>query len=106
MLYSDKLKAIKINDQKLDSNGATLGLGIDREQLREMILGFCTADDAVGVKHESLFDLFDEYCMENGYPIVNRLTLGRAFCSVFGLCRKRARRHQQLCWVYIKKPED
>lgn len=103
-MYSDKLQAIKAGYNA--SNGVTIGNGISHEGLERMIRGFCTADDAVNIKHKTLFDLFDEYCRENGYPIVNRHTLGRGFCSVLGLCRKKAKRDGALCWVYVKKVQD
>lgn len=108
-MYSEKLQAIKsqyLSAQFPSRTGATLDFGVGREQLKEMILGFCKADDVIGIKHEIVFDLFDEYCKENGYPIVNRQTLGRTFCAVFGLCRKKAKRDGQLCWVYVKKPTE
>lgn len=103
-MYSERLQAIKARYS--ESRGATLGCGVERDQLRDMLINFCVADDVIGIRHEVVFDLFDEYCREHGYPIVNRQTLGRSFCSVFGLCRKKAFRDGHLCWVYVKKPTD
>ena len=101
-MYSDKLQAIKAQYAATDK-GATLGFGVDYPLLEKMLHGFCVADDAVNVKHETLFDLFDEYCRENSYPIVNRQTLGRAFCKIFGLARKKAYRDGKLCWIYVRQ---
>ena len=103
MAYSEKLKEIKMTQIGSGLEGARYGAGIDKNMLRKMIEGFCTADDAIWIRHEKLFDLFDQYCVENGYPIVNRITLGRAFCEMLGLQRQKAYIDRQLCWVYVKK---
>lgn len=104
-MYTDRLNEIKKQYEAEHSKGATLGIGITKEKLEKMVKEFCTPEDAVGIRHETLFNLFDEYCNQNGYPIVNRQTLGRSFSSVLGLCRKKAVRDGRLCWVYVKKQE-
>lgn len=103
MEYSEKLKELKLSQCGIGLGGARYGAGIDKPMLRKMIEGFCTADDAIWIEHEKLFEMFDQYCEENNYPIVNRITLGRAFCETLGLQRQKAVTGQKLCWVYVKK---
>ena len=98
-MYSDRLKEIK---GSAGSDGAMYCSGLSKEQLYKMIVGFCSADDVIGVPHKELFSLFDEYCAENGYPIVNRMTLGRAFCQVFGVRTVKGYVNKKICNVYSK----
>lgn len=101
-MYSEKLKTLKVHTT---TAGATYGIGVTKDQLRKMIENFCNKEDCIGVIHSELFDLFDEYCRENGYPMINRQTLGRCFCDTFNLTRKRTRIGDKLYVVYAAKVE-
>lgn len=100
-MYAEKLSRLRKEHNVPKQNGATYSAGITKEKLGEMIKGFCRPEDAIGIRHEELYKVFDEYCKENGYPIINRQTLGRAFTHTLGLCRKKAIIDGKLCWVYV-----
>ena len=104
--YSEKLKSLKKDILFSKDSGATLGDGIEKDELIALIKRFCSPEEACLIRHEDLYKVFDEFCTENNYPIINRRTLGRHFCEALGLTRKKALMDGRLCWVYIKKPED
>lgn len=101
-MYSQKLQELK-EFNLYDAKNATFGFGIDKDRLVELVKGFGTTDDVIHIPHDQLFDLFDQYCAENGCPSINRITLGRVFCEVFGIQRKKAYINKRLCWIYEKK---
>lgn len=102
-MYSEKLKSIQYDKCTFASNGATYGSGLTEKKLKSMIEGFCRPEDLVGLKHADIYRLFDDYCKENGYPIVNRQTLGKGFTNFFNLERKKVRIDGKLEWIYVIK---
>lgn len=100
-MYSDKLKTEKIHVPSASKDPGVSCIAYGVENVEKIIDGFCTKDDLIGVPTPKLFDLFDEFCKENGYPIFNRPSLGRVFRSHFGIRRKKVRDKKELYWVYV-----
>lgn len=100
-MYSEKLKAEKLN---FNSKGETVvGVGIGKDEILNIIDTFCKKEDVIGVPTPKLFGLFDDFCKEFGYPQISHLTLGRIFREHFNLTRHRVRDGEKIWWVYIEK---
>lgn len=73
------------------------------EETMELIDGFCTKDDVLFVPQKELFELFDEYCRENGYGVVSHKAAGRAFSTKFGLGSRTIRNGGEVVRVYVSE---
>lgn len=100
-MYSEKIKKIKHIPCK--TNGITLGdcKGVTKEQMKQIVLGFCTKDDIRYSEQSKLLDLFEEYCNENGYPVFNRKTAGYLFKEIFGVTSTVIRIGKTVKRIYI-----
>lgn len=97
-MYSDKLKKEKLFAK---NNKVTVGVDVDKREIISAIDLFCERDDIIGVPTTKLFELFDEFCENNGVPKINHLTLGRIFREHFNVDRKKVRSGKSLFWVYV-----
>lgn len=100
-MYSEKLKSAKVD---CDQDGrVAIGSSLDatQERLREIVLGFCTKDDLHGVPQTEALNLFDEYCIENGYPLFKRKAVGHMFREVFGVTSYLARIDGKVTGIYV-----
>lgn len=98
MDYSEKLCALKVNGK----NGSeSCGMEIGYEKICEMLEGFAKREHLVYVKMQDLFSLFDDYCKEKGFPMVNHMTVGRVLKKHYKLKRKKIRDGKTLFDVYV-----
>ena len=87
-----KLKELKSKSMPCESDGATYGWGMTEERLCEMLKEFFgEPKNIVGLPRCTVLDLFESFCTDNGYPVVNRATTGRALHKFFGIISKKAR---------------
>ena len=87
-----KLEELRNESIICKDSGATFGLGITEERLCEMLKEFFgEPKNIVGLPRSTVLDLFESFCTDNGYPVVNRATTGRALRKFFGITRKKAR---------------
>lgn len=100
-MYSERLKKEKICDGQATRKTAIMGVDFEKEDVCIMIDRFCKKEDIFGVPTNKLFDLFDDFCEQNGYFKISHLTLGRIFREHFNLTRKRVRDGKTLYWVYV-----
>ena len=101
-MYSEKLR----NEKIVKENGeAFVGIEVGEKEICKMIDEFCTKEDILNVPTPKVFELFYDFCENNGYPKINNLTLGRIFRKHFNVTRKMIRRKDELFWVYVNKVE-
>lgn len=87
-----KLEELRNESIICKDSGATFGLGITEERLCEMLKEFFgEPKNIVGLPRRTVLDLFESFCTDNGYPVVNRATTGRALHKFFGITSKKAR---------------
>ena len=60
-----------------------MGVDFEEKDVCMMIDCFCQREDALGVPPNKLFDLFDDFCKNNGYLCISHLTLGRIYREHF-----------------------
>lgn len=100
-MYSEQLKKEKICSGNAGIKTAVMGVDFEKKDVCEMIDRFCEKEDILGVPTNKLFELFDDFCKNNGYLCISHLTLGRIYREHFNLKRKRVRKGKKLYWVYV-----
>lgn len=103
-MYSEKLKNIKY-PCKFPASDGRIGIGpsgsVDRELLKQRLTEFCTRDDLLFAEQKKALDLFDEYCRENGYPLIHRRSVGLVIREVFNVKTRPVRIDGEVRKVYI-----
>lgn len=93
-MYSDRIKAIKpIKPLKTQK----------RERTERMLREFCVRDDIIGAPCKDLLNLFDDFCMEKGYPLLEHKHIGRVLRDMYRIGRKSERINGSVVWVYCEK---
>lgn len=100
-MYSNRLKSAKIYTpgEPRDTGESCVMYGVDK--VNALIDKFCVKEDLIGVPTPELFNLFDEFCVKNGVPKFNHLSLGKVFRKHFNLDRRKVRSGKDLYWVYV-----
>ena len=84
-----KLEELRGESIICKDNGATFGLGITEERLCEMLKEFFgEPKNIVGFSRHSVLDLFESFCTNNVYLVINRGTTVCALRKFFGIHRK------------------
>lgn len=93
-MYSEKIKAIKPN-KPLKTQG--------RERTVRMLQEFCTRDDVIGAPCTALLKLFDDFCAEKGYPLLEHKHVGRVLRDFYKVGRRAEKVNGDVVWVYCEK---
>ena len=93
-MYSEKIKAIKPNKPLKTQK---------REQTEAMLQEFCTRDDAIGAPCTALLKLFDDFCTEKGYPLLEHKHVGRVLRDMYRIGRRSEKINGNVVWVYCEK---
>ena len=80
---------------------AYCGIEIGEDTICNVLDKFHDENDICYIVHNVLFELFDEYCIKNNFPLINHITLGRVITQHFNVVRKKVRKGNSLFWIYV-----
>lgn len=98
-MYSEKVRSKKIGFQEGRSPQPI-------SYTMKLIDGFCTKEDVFNVPQTELFNLFDDYCKENGYSLISHRSIGRAFSKKFDLGSRTVRNNGKVVRIYVPKDKE
>lgn len=98
-MYSSKLKEKKLN--VIGSGQGVSGVEVGKEQICKYIDEFCRAEDVIGVPIKTVYELFDDFCQQNGYPMFSHIALGRVMTHHLKVKRKKVRVGEKLISIYV-----